>query len=231
RTHWLSDVRNEAAKVVSELQTLNSAISRPTASDGTLGYPPQISFEVDATNAPDVAPCESGRWTWKGREFGDPGETSKTLHIDASGGLRAGNLIGRDSGEWGGEVKWESAPAKPLFVVYGNVEGIQPSRDGAVAVIGSGGTYTTYDEEVESRSDPSVKSVTVDNGPGGSGYAVELRRDASGAWRVKEIARFPRAAFDLKSIGQDLFVAWSGNRAIIFTPSGIAGVAQCVVTK
>jgi HEAT repeat protein len=231
RTHWLGDVRNEAAKVVSELQAPTGAESLRSASAGTLEFPPRVPLEVDATYAPDIAPCESGKWAWKGREFREPGDASETFHIEASGGLPAGTLIGRDSGEWGGEVKWQSAPAKPLLVVDGNVEGIQPSRNGAIAVIGSGGVWTSYDEKGGSRSDPSVETITISNGAGGSGYAVELHRDASGAWRVREIARFPRAAFGLNSLSRDLFVAWSGNRAIIFTSGGIVGVARCVATK
>jgi hypothetical protein len=128
-------------------------------------------------------------------------------------------------------VKWEAASAKSLFVAYGNVEGIRPSRDGAVAVIGSGGAWTSYDEKRGVNSNPPVESITVSNGAGGSGYALALHRDASGAWRVREIAPFPRAAFDLDTLGRGLFVAWSGNRAIIFTEDGISGVAQCVATK
>jgi HEAT repeat protein len=223
KKHWLGDVRDEATEVVSGLQAPTGNISRPAVQAGMLEFPPHVPLEIDATYAPDIAPCESGRWTWNGREFRDPDNTRMTLHIDASGGLPAGNLIGRDVGEWGGEVKWESGSAKPLFVANGNVEGIQSSGDGAIATIGSGGVWTDYSE--------AAGSFTISNGPGGSGYALELRRDAAGAWRVKEIARFPRAAFGLENIGRDLFVAWSGNRAIVFTPDGVAGVAQCVAKK
>jgi HEAT repeat protein len=228
RTHWLGDVRNEAANVISDLRSSDGSTSRPAARDGTLDFPPDVRFDIDATYAPDVAPCKSGRWTWNGREFREPDDASVTLHIDASEVLPGGTLIGRDSGEWGGEVRWESASGKPLIVVEGNVEGIQPSRDGAVAVIGSGGAWTDYYDERGNPRANEPAGFTISNGPGGSGYALALRRDAGGAWRVEEIARFPRAAFGLNSIGRNLYVAWSGNRAVVFTPAGIAGVAQCV---
>ena len=230
--HWLADVRAEAAKVVSVLRSSSEAMDRPAPRAGTYEFPPDVQLEVDATFAPDIAPCESGRWKWNGREFGESDHVNMRLNVSAHGPLSAGVLAGRDSGEWGGEVKWETASADPLFLATGNVEGLGPSSDGAVAVIGTCcGDWRDYDPKRAADPSQAIETVNVGNGPGGGGYALAIRRDQTGAWRVKQIARFPRAAFGLKSIGRDLFAVWSGNRAIVFTPNGIAGVAPCVGQK
>jgi HEAT repeat protein len=230
-SHWLPDVRDEAARVIATLQPAADPLPRSRARDGMLGHPPSVPLEVDATFAPDVAPCGSGRWQWRGHTFGEPDDVAMTVGIAPRGRLPAGSLTGRDSGEWGGEVKWITASQEPSFVASGNVEGIQPSGDGAIAVIGGGGLWTDYDEKRASRSGDPIQPVVISNGPGGSGYALALRRDASGAWRVGEIARFPRAGFALTTIGRDRYVVWSGNRAVVFTPRGIAGLAPCVAAN
>ncbi|HWA03758.1 MAG TPA: HEAT repeat domain-containing protein [Rhizomicrobium sp.] len=229
--YWLPDVRNEAVKVISALRSASDVLPRPESRSGTLGQQPSVALEVDATLAPDIAPCESSRWNWHGIEFREPDDVAMTLKIDPRGDLPGGRLVGRDSGEWGGEVKWETGSQEPSFVAYGNVEGIQPAVDGAIAVIGSGGVWTSYDEKRPTHPDGQVETITISNGPGGSGYALALRRDSSGAWRVNEVARFPRAAFGLKTIGRDLYAVWSGNRAIVFKPTGIEGLAQCVTAN
>lgn len=153
------------------------------------------------------------------------------VHVAPGGGLPAGDLVGRDSGEWGGEVKWQTAGGAPVLVASGNVEGIEANGHGAIAVIGSGGIWTSYDAKRSADSSQRNETFTISTGPGGSGYALSIERDASGAWRVNEIARFPRSAFGLEKVGRDLFAVWSGNRAIVFTPKGIAGVAQCVEAR
>jgi HEAT repeat protein len=200
KTHWLPDVRNEAAKSIAAIQASTGAQSRPVAGEGTLGFPPWVPLEVGP--APDTAQCQSGRWTWNDREFRAPTSVSMAVSIGAANILPAGVLKGRDRGEWGGEVIWDSPSAKPMVVAEGNVEGMQPDRDGAIAVMAT----TIYER----------------------GYAIEMNRDSSGAWRVEEIARFPSAAFGLSSIDRDHYVAWSGNRAIIFTPHGVEAVATCM---
>jgi len=230
KSHWLADVRAEASRVISALQSPAGVLPRPTIRGGTLENPPDVlALEVEATSAPDVAPCQSGRWLWNGAEFGEPHDVRMALQIPSRDGLPAGTLIGRDNGEWGGEVKWEAGTAKPLFVAVGNVEGFEPDRNGVIVVIGSGGIWTDYN--ARGPTSDENESFTISNGPGGSGYALGLSRDSTGAWRVNEVARFPRAAFGLRSIGRDLFAVWSGNRAVVFSSRGIAGVAQCVPTK
>ena len=220
--HWLAEVRDEAARAIAVLQSQTGDLPRPDVVGGSLDYPPRVPLELDATFAPDVAPCRSGQWTWRAQVFREPSEVAMTAH------LPGGDLAGRDSGEWGGEVMWKPASQVPSYVAQGNVEGIERVGDGAIAVIGGGGIWTSYDAARGPRSANASTEITISNGPGGSGYALRLRRDASGAWRVAEIARFPRAAFGLIRIDRDLFAVWSGNRAIVFRPSGIAGVAACV---
>lgn len=228
--YWLPDVRNEAVKVISVLRSATETLPRPEPRDGMIEHQPSVPIAVDATSAPDIAPCGSGQWTWQGHEFREPDNVAMKIQIAARGGLPEGTLVGRDSGEWGGEVKWETSSADPSLVASGNVEGIQPTDDGAIAVIGGWGMWTEYDPKPVSGPNSPTETFTLSNGPGGSGYALALRRDSSGAWRTEEIARFPRAAFGLRGIGRDLYVVWSGNRSIVFNPSGILSLAQCVAT-
>jgi hypothetical protein len=85
----------------------------------------------------------------------------------------------------------------------------------------------------------ALDSVALQTADGSSSdldaaFATRLEEFGRAAKKVllkRQIARFPRAAFDLSSIGRDVFVAWSGGRAIVFSPDGIAGVAPCVAAK
>jgi hypothetical protein len=228
KNHWLPDVLAEAAAVVSVLRSAGAAAPRPEARPGTLGFQPDVPLEVDATFAPDIAPCASGTWTWQGHAFREPDDVAMTLQIGAHGARPAGSLVGRDRGEWGGDVTWKTASQAPSIVATGNVEGLARAGEDIIAVIGGWGVWTAYDDKRASNSGDPGQLVMISNGAGGSGYALALHRDASGAWRVRETARFPRTAFGLKSIGDGLFAVWSGNRAIVFNTTAILGLAQCV---
>lgn len=232
KTHWLADVRAAAEVAVNALNTETGFLARPKLEPGTLGSPPSVDdFSIDATNAPDIKPCDSNVWSWKGRTFRGPGHAKMNLALAARGVMPAGTVTGSDNGEWGGELVWHPSNGASQYLYSGNVEGIEAAGAGFIAVFGCGGTYRSYDPNVPKSIDKSIETITISNGPSGSGIALLAVPDSSGAWRVHKIAEFPRAVDDLTTIGDDVYAAWSGNRAIVFSSKGVSGTAECTVVK
>lgn len=232
--HWLSDVRDQARIVAAALRSPARMLEQPKIWPGGLGRPPSVNdFIVDATMAPDVAPCTGDTWRWNGRTFHVPRLAHRTLDLPSRGARPAGTLSGTDRGEWSGELSWTPKGGAPSYLASGNIQGIEPAADGALVVVGGGGgLYKSYNPDIPSapvtpEGDP-VETVTVSNGPDGSGIVLLALPDPSGAWRLSRIAVLPRGADAFAAIGDGLYAAWSGNRAVVLTREGIAGVAACV---
>ncbi len=230
-TYWLEAVREEARKAADALRAPAGALPRPAVSEGWLDYPPDVTdFNVDAANAPDVAPCESGRWRWKGSEFGAPDKSRMALDL----GAPRGRITGSDHGEWGGELIWNPDGGEKSLLSHDNVQGIEAARQGFVVAFGGGGLFRSYDPHPPPAVSPdgdALETIEVSNGPDGSGWAMLAQPDASGAWRMRRVAVFPRGVEVLATIGSGVYSAWSGNRAVVFSEDGIQGVAACVAER
>jgi hypothetical protein len=61
----------------------------------------------------------------------------------------------------------------------------------------------------------------------GANYAMKFTRDAKGAWRGQEIARFVRGAGVPVTFGPDLFAVEFDGETVVFSPDGVLGVAEC----
>ncbi|MGH6870213.1 MAG: HEAT repeat domain-containing protein [Rhizomicrobium sp.] len=214
-THWLEAVRNEAGLDLAALQSPAGALARPPVRPGNSNFPPDVlAIDVTAEDAPDVAPCEAGVWAWKGLRFSAPEQSREDV------AFKGGVLKGRDMGEWGGDLRWIAPDGSEVILEGGNVAGLAPSEDGVVAVFGEVGLYHPYGQ--------LPGSIVVSNGPSGFGYALRAAQDASGAWHLREIARLPRAADAFDRVAPDLYAAWSGGRAVMFSNEKILGLAVCV---
>jgi hypothetical protein len=143
-------------------------------------------------------------------------------------------LIGTDGGEWGGQVVWKSrrGPAEFLFGNgLTNVTGIEASSNGAVAVIrewGGGEALSPRDAEETTAPGPSDEIPETILVGGSYGFAAYLTRGDSGKWGMAGVARFPEEAYALKTIGLDLYAAWSAGYVVVFNTERILGLAACI---
>lgn len=230
--HWLDSVRDEAAAVVAALNGPSGKLAAPVVRPGRLNSPPDIQdFDIDATMAPDVAPCRGERWVWHGATLVPPPAVDRQPTL----ALPDGKLEGIDRGEFGGELDWVPRSGAREAIHRGNIDGLAPAPGGAVAVTNAGGIWREYEPpgappQVAPTGEP-VETIVVGNGGGGNGFVFRTWRDASGAWRMKEIARLPRSADAFLALGPERYVAWSGNRAIVLSPKGIEGVAECAAAR
>ncbi len=237
RNHWLESVREEASTVVAALDGPNGKLAPPVITPGHLHFSPSVAdFEIDAMMTPDVAPCSSDRWIWKGIAFTRPAErvvVDRFPAVDLQ--LPDGKLVGIDAGEFGGELNWISNGGAREVVYRGNIDWIAQAPGGALAVSNAGGMWKEYEGPGKPRqiapNGEEVETVILSNGSGGSGYVFYVSRDESGGWREKEVLRLPRSAYSFTMLDHDRYAAWSGNRAIVFSLKGVEGVAQCVASK
>lgn len=212
RTHWLEAVRVESRVAIAALQSRAGALSRPAVIwPDNLDYQPivrEVDVGVDA--APDVEPCASGIWNWRGLRFSPRGGAFRSASV---GG---GTMLMDRQGEWNSALIWRVAGAPDQVLNRSDVGRIEPVADGAIA--------TFWDE-----SGYFVEDGTLDNFKVGQfGYALHLTRQPGGVWRSREIARFPASTTDLTALAQDLYVATSGNRAVMFSGRKILGLAECI---
>jgi hypothetical protein len=216
-THWFPPVRDVAKSALDALKPGAPPLARPS----------KVGLEIDARFAPDIVPCASGQWRFGERIFGEP---NKKRMKAASGAADGGEFSAMDNGEWGGGVWWSApsrAPGEP--VVATNSEGVETASTGAVGVFGEVGVFEAYDPDAALHPyAPEESRMWISNGPSGYGYVLSLMPGTNGTLRTKENARLPRAADVMATIGPDLFAAWSGGRAVVFSLDGIRGLASCV---
>jgi HEAT repeat protein len=237
RNYWLESVRDEAGAVVAALNGPSGKLAPPIIRPGHLHYLPSIAdFEIDAMMAPNVALCLSNSWSWRGTVFTRPGErvvVDRMPTVDLQ--LPGGKLVGVDAGEFTGDLNWIPNVGELEVVYRGNIDWLAQAPGGALAVSNAGGMWKDYEEPGKPRqvgpNGEEVETVIIGNGSGGSGYVFYAWRDESGGWRVKEVVRLPRSAYVFTPLDANRYVAWSGNRAIVFSLKGVEGVAQCVVSK
>ncbi len=200
REHWLPEVRERAARVVSALNSAEGRVKRPQR----FGYlePGLEQFSPDHMILRKEPVCSSGRWQWKETPFAAP--RRRNTNRDTSLALADGKLEGTNRGEWGGELSWHSAVGGTTVLREHNVVAMETDADGAMVLFGL--SHMGF----------------VD------GYVLDLRRSPDGQWQLKEVARLPADADGLTSIGTGLFAAWSSGRVVVFSSSGIQGLATCV---
>jgi HEAT repeat protein len=233
--YWLPEVRTQASQSFAAIQSDSGKLERPRVIPGTSWrYPEVAEFEVNALIVHDVEPCLSERWIWKGISFALPeSQPASQIDIAADGGLPAGKLQGWDHGEWGGKLVWMPRGGQQSVLVDGNVVSVLPAGahgNSALVAVGEWGPFSPYqtEEELRKQAASNIETIMVSNGPSGYGYVLYGTRDESDAWRIQELARMPRTIDAMTSIATDTWAALSGNRAVIFSSSGIQGIAACV---
>jgi hypothetical protein len=112
-------------------------------------------------------------------------------------------LVGRNAGEWGGDLTWKPVDGRAQLLHKHNVVAVEAAASGAIVLFGL------------------AHMGFVD------GYAVSVGRRGDGDWSLSEVARLPSTADALATIGPNLFAAWSENRVVVFSDQEIVGLAKC----
>jgi HEAT repeat protein len=199
--HWLPEVRDQARAVVDALMVDDKRLARPSSFEGPNGAR-RLFFSGRGYLGQGILRsqpvCSSRQWEWNGVRFSRPTSSTRSLILDA------GALVGRNAGEWGGDLTWKPVIGRAQLLHRHNVVAVETAETGAIVLFGL------------------AHMGFVD------GYAVRVSRRGDGDWSLSEVARLPSTADALATIGPNLFAAWSENRVVIFSDQGIVGLAKCV---
>ena len=196
--HWLPEVRNEALTVADALKGSERRMARLLSVEGRDGAPRLFFFERELLQT--QPPCRSQRWEWQDIRFSQPPTSTRVSRLP----FGAGELIGTDRGEFGGELRWKSAAGQEQSIIKDNVVAIVPAEGGAIVLFGLAHLGLAH------------------------GYAVRVSQRDDGGWSLSEAARLPGRADTLATIGPKLFAAWSDGRVVVFSDQEIIALAACV---
>jgi HEAT repeat protein len=200
--HWLPEVREQVQAAVDALKEGEKRLAQPPSFDGRrlffVGFTGGAAryFGVDTLRIQPL--CNSRRWEWNGIQFSQPTSSTRSLT------LGAGVLVGKDRGEFGGDLAWRPTGGEAQLLHKLNVVAIVPAEGGAIVLVG-------------------YRHMNI-----ADGYAVRVSQRGDGGWSLSELARLPSTADALAAIRPNLFAAWSENRVVVFSDQEIVGLAKCV---
>ena len=204
--HWLPEVRDEAARTIAALQSPNGRLER--TQQFFVSEEANDSFEIDRKSLGKEVSCDSQRWAWNGTTFtlaprSQTADTSRNTSLVFPGG----KLQGTNKGEFGGTLTWKALDRnlKPLVIFKEDVVGMAKDGDSAMVLFGLSHMGFEY------------------------GYVLRAERTSDNKWILFEAARLPAEGEALTTISPGVFAALGRNRVVIFTRSGILGMAVCVV--
>jgi HEAT repeat protein len=202
--HWLPELRDEATRTMAALRSPEGRLERT----GKF-FPPDETrdpFEIDRASLGREASCSSHRWVWNGTSFaltwrdeGVPAKRNTSLEFPS------GSLHGTDLGEFGGTLTWKDVDriTKPKVIFKDDVIGMEKDGDGAMVLFGLAHMGFEY------------------------GYVLRVERSPDNEWNISELARLPGVGEALTTIAPGVFAALSRNRVVVFTRTGILGMATC----
>jgi HEAT repeat protein len=158
--HWLPEVRDQASAVVDALKGSGRRMARPPSVDG----PDRARlFFMGRSNLRPLTLCGSRRWEWHDIQFSLPPPSTRAARLS----LGAGELVGTNRGEWGGELAWKPADGQAQPIIKDNVIAIEAAEGGAIVLFGLAHLGWNY------------------------GYAVRVSQRDDGGWSLSEVARLP----------------------------------------
>lgn len=153
-SHWLPDVRNEAARAAADIE--NPALP---AGDSEAGW----MRDWDALNPLN---CHSGQWAWQGRPITDAQyqwEDTQGPNGEISVHTPSGQFTGTNRGEWGGELTWYSGTEHETELIPENVLALHPYGDGAIVAVGLAHGFSNRGEilrvEIQPTGGPVIHRV------------------------------------------------------------------------
>jgi len=203
-SHWLSEVRDEATRTMAALRSTRGRL------EGTWKFIPSEGvgepFEIDHEILGEAPSCRSQHWAWDGATFElRPDQQGP----DAQGGMSlqfsGGKLEGTNHGEFSGTLTWKSLDrnTKSEVVFRDDVVGMANDGDGAIVLFGLSHMGLAY------------------------GYVLRVTRTSDNDWGLSEAARLPAEGEALTTVAPGTFAALSRNRVVVFTRTGILGMAAC----
>jgi HEAT repeat protein len=202
-SHWLPEVRGEATRAADALRSPKGRLEGTWKFIGWKG--PGEPFEIDHEILNETPSCHRQRWVWNGVTFKLAHQQGQDARESASLQFNGGKLEGTNHGEFGGVLTWKrlGGNAKPEIVFRDNVVGMANDGEGAMVLFGLAHLGLAY------------------------GYVLRVIRTSDGEWNLSEVARLPADAEGLITIAPGTFAALSRNRVVVFTRTGILGMAAC----
>ena len=202
--HWLPEVRDEATRTMAALRSSKGRL------EGTWKFIPWEGvgepFEIDHEILGEAPSCRSQRWAWNGATFKlRPHQQGSDAQGRMSLQFSGGKLEGTNLGEFGGTLTWKSLDrnTKSEVIFQDDVVGMANDRDGAMALFGLSHMGLAY------------------------GYVLRVIRTSGDDWNLSEVARLPAEGEALTTVAPGTFAALSRNRVVVFTRTGILGMAAC----
>jgi len=203
-SHWLPEVRDEATRTMAALQSPKGQLegtwkSIPSEGVGEL-------FEIDHETLSAAPLCRSQLWAWNGATFklrrhqrGPDAQGNMSLEFSG------GKLEGTNHGEFGGTLTWKSLDrnTESKVIFRDDVVGMANDGDGAMVLFGLAHMGLAY------------------------GYVLRVTRTSDDDWKLSEVARLPAEGEALTTLSPGTFAALSRGRVVVFTRTGILGMAAC----
>jgi len=203
-THWLPEVRNEATRTIAALRSPKGRL------DGTWKFSPFDGvgepFDIDHMILDRTPSCRSQHWAWNGATFKlQPHRQGPDAQGTMSLQFSDGKLEGTNLGEFGGTLKWKSLNrnSKSDVIFRDDVVGMANDGAGAMVLFGLAHMGLAY------------------------GYVLRVIRTSDDDWKLSEVARLPAEGEALTTLAPGTFAALSRDRVVVFTRTGILGMAAC----
>jgi HEAT repeats len=205
-SYWLVDLRDDAARVASALRSPKGRLERGPwmAMDG--------GMRIDATDLITdgfrgrPSACPGNLWQWQQETFKLQEARDVNVHkLKLVNGDAAGELVGKDNGEWGGDLTWIPGKGAPKVLDRDNVHGMDDDNGGAIVIFGLAHMGFNY------------------------GYVLKVIRNTDGSWTQTEIARLPGEPVGWTRLKSDRIAVLTAGRVVVFSSNdGILGIASCV---
>jgi hypothetical protein len=205
-SYWLVELRDDAAHVASALRSPKGRLDRASWKANDSGMPIDPTFLITGGVRGRRDACPGNLWQWQEEKF----KIQQTGGVNAHAlrlwnGDVAGELVGTDHGEWGGDLTWIPGEGVPVVLDRDNVRGMDYDNGGAIVIFGLAHLGFNY------------------------GYVLRISRNADGSWAQTDIAHLPGEPGSWTRLKSNRIAILTAGRVVVFSSSdGILGVASCV---
>jgi HEAT repeat protein len=211
-SYWLPPIRLQASKAAATLRSpVGRLILRNYDRSETDDRDDPIQSVTDGPGSGSAPKCFSNRYEYGGKPLKLMPLKDDASVLDFGVAKMAGELVGTNRGEWGGNLAWLPAQGQPQILLRQNVQALlyDPS-DSPGAILLSGLAHLGFD----------------------FGSVLRVRPDASGALTLTRLARLPGEPTAVSEIKNDLLAVRTANNFVVVLSirDGIQGLATCAAT-